>query len=144
MATTDTAVRVPSSPRPRRGTAIFTVRRIPPAVTVVSVAGDVDAANAREFSNYAQLHLAHTEQLVLDLTDVEFFATEAFSMLHTVSVAAAGRDARWALIPSAAVRRMLQICDPDGVLPAGDQLADALARVHGQPPRLLQLVAKLR
>ena len=144
MATTDTAVRAPISAQPRRGGAVFTVRRVAPAVTVVSVHGEVDAANARQSSSYAQLHLTHTDRLVLDLTEVEFFATEAFSMLHTVSVAAAGKDARWALLPSAAVTRMLQICDPDGVLPAEQRLADAIARLYGQLPRLLQLVAQPR
>ncbi|MGW0161728.1 STAS domain-containing protein [Mycobacterium sp. NPDC003323] len=133
-----------STPHPAPGTAAFAVRHHPPAAMVVCVHGELDAANARPFSNFVQQHLAHTDQLILDLSAIEFFGTEAFSMLHTVSVAAAGKGARWVLLPSAAVSRVLRICDPDGALPTAAHLDDAVIRVNGQPPRLLQLVAKPR
>ncbi|AHC24572.2 hypothetical protein TS71_16610 [Mycolicibacterium neoaurum] len=127
-----------SPPRAARGTAVYTVRHLPPSTTVVEVCGQLDAANARRFSNYALTHLAHTEQLIVDLSAIDFFGTEAFSMLHTVSVTAAGKAARWVLVPSAAVRRLLRICDPDGVLPTAESTTEAACRLQGQP--LLQLV----
>ncbi|MGN7779680.1 STAS domain-containing protein [Mycolicibacterium sp. 22603] len=138
MTTPDNVAVAMAPPRAARGTAVYTVRRMPPSTTVVEVYGQLDAANARQFSGYAVTHLAHTDQLIVDLTGVEFFGTEAFSMLHTISVTAAGKDARWVLVPSAAVRRLLQICDPDGVLPTAENPIEAAGRLQGHP--LLQLV----
>ncbi len=140
MTTPDPVALATSPPRAAPGRAAHTVRRLPPDATVISVFGELDAANARQFSNYALQHLAHTDQLIVDLSEVEFFGTEAFSMLHTISVTAAGRDARWIMIPSAAVRKLLQICDPDGALPTATHLTEAVARLQGHP--LLQLVPK--
>ncbi|AXK76547.1 MULTISPECIES: STAS domain-containing protein [Mycobacteriaceae] len=138
MTTPDNIAIAISPPRAARGTAVYTVRHLPPSTTVVEVCGQLDAANARRFSNYALTHLAHTEQLIVDLSAIDFFGTEAFSMLHTVSVTAAGKAARWVLVPSAAVRRLLRICDPDGVLPTAESTTEAACRLQGQP--LLQLV----
>ena len=138
MTTPDNIAIAMSPPRAARGTAVYTVRHMPPSMTVVEVFGQLDAANARQFSEYALTHLAHTDQLIVDLTGIDFFGTEAFSMLHTISVTAAGKDARWVLVPSAAVRRLLRICDPDGVLPTAATTTEAAGRLQGQP--LLQLV----
>ena len=144
MTMPDHVTRATSPPRPTPGGAAYTVRRVPPAATVVSVRGELDAANAREFSDYALRHLRHTDQLILDLSAVDFIATEAFSMQHTVSVTAAGQGGRWILVPSAAVRRLLRICDPDGALPVAARLVDAVAALNPEPQRLLQLVAQAR
>jgi hypothetical protein len=48
------------------------------------------------------------------------------------------------MAPSAAVTRLLRICDPDSVLPLCAGVDAALAAVQDAPRRLLQLVAKPR
>lgn len=144
MRNATTAAWAAPKEHPSHDIANFTTRWLQPSTAVVAVHGDLDASNADEFSNYIGLHLPHTEQLVLDLTGVEFFSTAAFSAVHAVSVQAAAEDVDWILVQSRAVRRLLQICDPDCVLPICDDLPTATDRLQGQPSRLLQLVAKAR
>jgi anti-anti-sigma factor len=76
--------------------------------------------------------------LVLDLTGVEFFGTAAFSALHTLNVRCARGGTDWILVPSAAVRRLLAICDPDATLPTAATPDTAATQL--QPS--LQLVAQ--
>jgi anti-anti-sigma factor len=111
---------------------------------VITAHGELDAANAQEFVDYALRHAPHVERLVLDLTGVDFFGTSGFSALHTVNVQCAGEKIQWALVPSSAVTRLLRICDPDSALPICGSVDVALSAVQGEPRRLLQLVAKPR
>jgi anti-anti-sigma regulatory factor len=89
-------------------------------------------------------HAAEIGGLVLDLTSVEFFGTAGFSALHTLNVRCAGESVLWAAVPSAAVIRLLRVCDPDSTLPLFDGVDAALAAVQGEPRRLLQLVPQPR
>jgi anti-anti-sigma factor len=125
-------------------TAHFATRWLQPSMAVVTAHGELDAANAQEFVDYALRHSAHTDRLVLDLTGVEFFGTAGFSALHSVNVRCAAEKIEWALVPSSAVTRLLRICDPDSALPICDTVEAALSAVQGEPRRLLQLVPKTR
>jgi anti-anti-sigma factor len=129
---------------PSRDTASFATRWVQPSIAVITAHGELDAANATQFSDYVLLHLPHTDRLVLDLGGVEFFGTEAFSAVHTVSVQAAGKGIDWMLVGSEAVRRLLRICDPDSALPICADVTEAMTRLQGPSSRLLQLVAKAR
>jgi anti-anti-sigma factor len=125
-------------------TARFATRRLHPGTVVVTAHGEIDAANADEFVDYAVRHAAEIGGLVLDLTSVEFFGTAGFSALHTLNVRCAGESVLWAAVPSAAVIRLLRVCDPDSTLPLFDGVDAALAAVQGEPRRLLQLVPQPR
>jgi anti-anti-sigma factor len=113
-------------------------------MAVITAHGELDAANAQEFVDYALRHAPHIERLVLDLTGVDFFGTSGFSGLHTLNVRCAGEKIEWALVPSSAVTRLLRICDPDSALPICRTVDVALSAVQGEPRRLLQLVSKTR
>jgi anti-anti-sigma factor len=113
-------------------------------MAVITAQGELDAANAQEFVDYALRHAAHLDRLVLDLTGIDFFGTAGFSALHTLNVRCAAEKIEWAMAPSAAVTRLLRICDPDSALPMSDSVDAALAAVQGEPRRLLQLVSKPR
>jgi anti-anti-sigma factor len=113
-------------------------------MAVITAHGELDAANAQEFVDYALRHAPHTERLVLDLGGVDFFGTAGFSALHSVNVRCAGEKIEWALVPSSAVTRLLKICDPDSALPICGSVDAALSAVQGEPHRLLQLVSKPR
>jgi anti-anti-sigma factor len=113
-----------------------TSRWLTPAIAVVAAHGELDAANAQTFVDDALRHPCSA--LVLDLTDVEFFGTAAFSALHTLNVRCARGGVDWILVPSAAVSRLLAICDPDATLPTAATLETAAARL----PMSLQLVAQ--
>jgi anti-anti-sigma factor len=122
----------------------FATRWLQPSMAVVTAHGELDAANAQQFVDYALRHAAHTDRLVLDLTGVEFFGTAGFSALHSVNVRCAAEKIDWALTPSPAVNRLLRICDPDSALPICETVEAALSAVQGEPRRLLQLVSKPR
>ncbi len=125
-------------------TARFATRWLTPNTAVITANGEIDAANSQEFVDYALRHAEAISCLVLDLTGVEFFGTAGFSSLHSLNVRCAGESIEWASVPSAAVIRLLRICDPDSTLPFFDGVDAALAAVHGEPRRLLQLVPKPR
>jgi anti-anti-sigma factor len=125
-------------------TAHFATRWLQPDTAVVTAHGEIDAANSQEFVDYALRHAAHIRHLVLDMSGVDFFGTAGFSALHTLNVRCAGESIEWASVPSAAVIRLLRICDPDSTLPFFDGVDGALAAVQGEPRRLLQLVSKPR
>jgi len=125
-------------------TAHFATRWLRPSMAVITAHGELDAANAQQFVDYALRHSAHIDRLVLDLTGVEFFGTAGFSALHSVNVRCAGEKIEWALAPSSAVTRLLRICDPDSALPICTSVDTALSAVQDEPRRLLQLVSKAR
>jgi anti-anti-sigma factor len=125
-------------------TAHFGIRWLQPSTAVITAHGELDAANAQAFVDYALRHAAQTDCLVLDLTGVDFFGTAGFSALHTLNVRCAAEKIEWALAPSAAVTRLLRICDPDSALSICTSVESALSAVQGEPRRLLQLVSKPR
>ena len=122
--------------------AHFATRWLHHSMAIISAHGELDAANTQQFVDYALRHAPRTERLVLDLSGVQFFGTAGFSALHSVNVRCAGEEVQWAVVPSAAVTRLLRICDPDSALPISASVDIALAAVQGEPRRLLQLVTK--
>ena len=124
--------------------AHFTSRRTQASMAGITAHGAVDASNALEVVDYTMRHAATAKRLVLDLSGVEFFGTAGFSALHTVNVRCAAENVDWAVIPSAAVTRLLRICDPDSALPICRTVDAALSTLRAEPHRLLQLVSQSR
>jgi anti-anti-sigma factor len=124
--------------------AHFATRWLQPSLAVITAHGELDAANAQEFVDYALRHADHTDRLVLDLTGVDFFGTAGFSAMHAVNVRCAAEKIEWAMAPSAAVTRLMRLCDPDSALPICSSVEAAVTAVQGEPRRLLQLVPKSR
>lgn len=108
--------RMAASQHLTRDRATYTTQALPPSTVVITVEGELDAANTAQFADYIQLRLRNAQKLVLDLSGVTFFAAEAFSAVHKVSVQAAAQSVQCNLLTSAPVDRMLQICDPDHAL----------------------------
>jgi anti-anti-sigma factor len=117
-----------------------------PSGTVITVDGELDAANADQLSAYVHHSAARGGRVVLDLRGLEFIGTAGFSALHRINVVCLRARVRWAMVPSPAVSRLLRICDPDGTLPlttaAHEPLVPAVRPEPGDP--LLQLVAQPR
>jgi anti-anti-sigma factor len=124
--------------------AHFATRWLQPNTAVITAHGEIDAANAQELVDYALRHGDRIHRLVLDMSGVDFFGTSGFSALHTLNVRCAGDSISWASVPSAAVTRLLRICDPDSTLPFYAGVDTALSAVQGEPRRLLQLVPQTR
>jgi anti-anti-sigma factor len=114
-----------------------------PSFVVVTAHGELDASNAGQLADYVQRCAARSQSVILDLSGLEFFGTAGFSALHTINVRCAGADMRWAVVPSKAVSRLLQICDPDHALPLA-QSVPAEVDEDEQPRRLFQLVPQPR
>jgi anti-anti-sigma factor len=113
----------------RCGRATFAVRHVSSARTVVAVTGEIDAVNGRDLGSYIERQTGIPKQLVLDLRAVDFFGIQGFAALHYISVHCARSDVDWMVVGSPAVRRVVSICDPDGVLPLVDDLVAGLARL---------------
>lgn len=98
-------------------------------VVRISAAGVVDASNRQDFARYVFRYGANSRRLILDLTDVEFFAVECFSTLNTIGDRCISAGVAWTLIPSPAVARVLQICDPHRALLSPGLIAKQLPKV---------------
>ena len=112
------------------------------SVAVISAHGEIDASNADSLTDHAIAHTMRCRGLVLDLRDLDFFGTEGFSALHRVSVSCARVGTAWAMVPGAAVTRVLRICDPQGSLPAACTVDAAMATLPRPPSHRLQLITK--
>ncbi len=123
-------------------TALFEISFPQQSTAIVAVRGELDAANGAQFVDFAMRHAEATDRMVIDLTGLTFFATAGFTALHTLNVQCVGEEIRWALVPSAAVDRLLRICDPDSALPVCADVEQALTTVRSDPPRLLELVSE--
>lgn len=119
--------------------ARFATQRQTPSSTVVTAHGDIDAANAAEFETHAGNHSRETKNVVIDLTGVEFFGTAGLSALQTAGRQCTADGVRWAIVPSAAVRRLLAICDVDPALPTHQTVDGALGGAE-----LLELIPEPR
>lgn len=102
-----------------------------PSGAVISVNGELDAANADEFAGHVQHCAMYCDWLVLDLTDLEFIGTTGFAALNNTNQRCADAGIRCTLVPGLAVARLLRICDPDHQLPTTTSVAGALAGLQG-------------
>ncbi|WP_231376656.1 STAS domain-containing protein [Mycobacterium sp. 141] len=94
--------------------------------------GELDAANARQFAEYAVGHISHSKELILDLMAVGFFAISCFPALHNLNMRCGREGVGWVLIPSPAVARVLRVCDLDGQLPIEATVATALSALRSR------------
>lgn len=106
---------------------------------VVTVNGEIDAANAGPFADHAKRCADCCEWLILDLSELTFIGTDGFSALQSVSAQCAGARTQLTMVPSPALRTVLRICDPQSRLPLVESLAHALADVQrsGRPLHLV-------
>lgn len=127
-------------------TAQFTARW-DPAGSLITVDGELDAANADQLVAYVQQSTSRSRRVILDLRGLKFIGTAGFSALHRINVACSGAQVSWAMAPSAAVARLLRVCDPDATLPVTTQGAEPLLEplwAEEELRPLLQLVTEPR
>src|SRR6201987_6397267 len=85
--------------------------------TVVTVHGELDAANADQLAAYVQRSVPRSKRVILDLRGLEFIGTAGFSALHRINVVCSATQVRWAMVSSPALSRLLRVWDPAGTLP---------------------------
>jgi anti-anti-sigma factor len=124
-------------------TAQFTTR-LGPSGTLITVDGELDAANSDQLAAYVQQSAKRCKRVVLDMRGLNFIGTAGFSALHRINVVCSGVQASWAMVPSPAVERLLRVCDPDGTLPVTTPTQEPLLEPLGVEEQrrrpLLQLV----
>jgi anti-anti-sigma factor len=113
----------------QRHATLLASRRLRSAA-VISAHGYIDASNAEIVIEYTLEHLMRCRALILDLRGLDFFGTEGFSALHKLSVCCARAGLGWAVVSGEAVSRVLQIVDPEGLLPTARTVEAALAIVQ--------------
>lgn len=86
----------------------------------VSVSGEVDAGNAKHFAHTVREAAGGCAAVVLDLSEVHFMAFDGASALYAISAHLAREEVTWCVVPSAPVSRVLQLCDPEGLIPVVD------------------------
>ncbi|QZT61822.1 STAS domain-containing protein [Mycolicibacterium austroafricanum] len=84
----------------------------------VSVWGEVDAANAKHFAHTVREVADGNAALILDLSEVNFMAFDGASALYAISAHLAREGVTWCVVASPAVSRVLELCDPEGLIPA--------------------------
>ena len=145
MMTVVNAIRsTPASPVAARHchTAFLATRWLDGDTAVVEVEGEVDAVNADALRDYAMSVLRDARRLVLDFSGVKFFGTAGVSALQTLRVAGTAAGTESVMVVSAAVARVLRMCDPAGVMVAVGTLAAGIAVLDGDPRPALHLVAR--
>ncbi|BBX20566.1 hypothetical protein MDUV_54260 [Mycolicibacterium duvalii] len=95
----------------------------------VAVTGEVDAANAKRFAHTVREAAGVCASLVLDLTEVHFMAFDGASALYALSAHLGREGVAWCVVGSPSVRRVLQLCDPEGLIPVAD-----VASLRGAEP----------
>ena len=96
---------------------------------VVTVAGELDASNAHEFSRYVEEHGAITDRLYVDLREVTFFSTSGLAALYRLHHQSTQCGSRWWLLASPAVRKVLRMCDAQHL----PQVEGLKSDVHATP-----------
>jgi anti-anti-sigma factor len=121
--------------------ARFSARRLTASTVLVIARGEIDACNAPDLAEYAEVQTTSYVQLILDLAELNFFGTPGFSALNQINVNCSRRGVAWALVPSAEVLRVLRVCAPGGGLPVADTLDYALAALKRGLRHRLELVS---
>jgi anti-anti-sigma regulatory factor len=102
--------------------------RHPNAHICVSVRGEVDAANAKDFAvavcEAVDFWQARPTVVEIDLRDLGFLAVDGIAALHALNAQFLRHDVAWTVIPGRAVSRLLALCDPEGVIPRPDASED--------------------
>ncbi|KUI33603.1 hypothetical protein AU197_19980 [Mycobacterium sp. IS-1590] len=88
-----------------------------PGHLVVSVTGEVDAANAKEFAAVVTEAIADAQHVTLDLSGIFFFAFDGVAALHALNARLLRAGVPWRVLPGAAVSRVLALCDPEELIP---------------------------
>ena len=140
-AITSEPVVVSRQDRGRNGRGLFRARELSETTVLIAAVGEIDAANSADLRSYIEDHLGGYQQLVLDLSRLNFFGTDGFSALDTITVRCSRRGIGWVLVPGPEVGRVLRVCDSESALHTATNIVSAVAALARGPHR--QLLAPL-
>lgn len=79
-------------------------------LAVITVTGDVDAANTHRLLDYTLGKVLLCRRMILDLSHLRFFASDGYWMLKTLESRCVLADIEFTLVTGHLVGRVLQIC----------------------------------
>ena len=82
----------------RCGRAVFEVHHLTAERVCIAVTGDVDATIRQALGRFVARHTRASQQMILDLSRVDFFGSQGFTALFYVSVHCARRDVDWMIV----------------------------------------------
>lgn len=138
-AITSEPVSVSRQGRGQNERGLFRARELSETTVLIAAVGEIDAANSADLRSYIEDHLGGYQQLVLDLSRLNFFGTDGFSALHTINVRCSRRGIDWVLVPGPEVSRVLRVCDPESAPHTATNIVSAVAALARGPHRQLQL-----
>jgi anti-anti-sigma factor len=103
-------------------------------VVVVGVSGDIDASNASDLAVLTRIRLERASSLILDLSGVDFIGAAGFWVLWSIKEHCIAAGPHLAVVASAAVTRLLDVCDPSHTLQRRPDVDAALLAVSRRHP----------
>jgi anti-anti-sigma factor len=107
-------------------------------VTVLAIGGQIDACNADQIREHAHRYASASAALVVDMTQVEFFAVQGLRNLMILGERCHKAGVEWVLVGSRSVHRLLRVADVDRALPTAQSTDAALQRFAGRATECLQ------
>ncbi|MGI9142346.1 MAG: STAS domain-containing protein [Fluviibacter sp.] len=144
VANDNRCVEAPPQPGRRGAPDRVRSRELSDTTVLVAAAGEIDASTASDLCARIERHAAGYRQLVLDLSEVDFFGTAGYSLLHRLHSRCSRAAVNWVLVAGPEVQRLLRVCDPDGMLPTAANIVSAVAALSRSPHRITQLRNVLR
>jgi len=94
--------------------------------TVVTITGVVDATNVDQVSAYSKRFILPDKPFVLDLSGLNWFATQAVRLLYRVDDVCCAAGLEWSVVPSQAVNTALLITHEESSFPIFGSVHEAL------------------
>ena len=129
---------------PEDGRHTVRARELTATTVLVAASGQIDAATGPDLFDRIEVRLRGYRQLVLDLSQVDFFGTAGYSLLHRVDSLCSRSAVDWVLVDGAEVHRLLRVCDPDGIFPTAGNIVSAVAALARGPHRTSPLGIAVR
>jgi anti-anti-sigma factor len=103
-------------------------------VTVLTVTGEVDAANVHYLSTGLGRFTSSTRPLVMDLSRIDFFGVQGLRALFYFDDQRQRSGATWILVASRIVHRLLAIVGPGHPITTAGSIAQAVRQLRPTVP----------
>jgi anti-anti-sigma factor len=94
--------------------------------TVVTVSGDIDAANIDQVHEYVKRYILAEKPFVIDLSNVTSFAPQCVSLLFDVDEDCFRTGVEWAVVASQPVLQALRSTGPESDFPTVGSVPEAM------------------
>jgi anti-anti-sigma factor len=111
--------------------------------TVVTIRGEIDAVNVDRVGEYIRRFILESNPVVLDLSDVSYFAAAGIWLLHRLDEDCRAAGVEWTLVASPAILGLLGGGRDEGMFPITLSVHEALRNLADAIVSRRQLVLPL-